>query len=485
MITFHLGRGQTSGRVVPPGLAGKLRPDEWVLVRRLPDAEAAVGDEGGAGSEPGLDDSGANADIVRYCDWREAVADMVYRVAQGDAARAWAWRRMGLVPVGAQSLNTLRAAAWRALLSESEGIWPMLTRMLHAEARCGAWTALLRAVPGTVWSELLGRAPQTRPFTLCTPRDGSGRRHAPGMFDTPGATALLAWVHAQPVLARRHGEVVAVLLAALGMPQGALVGSSVAPAPDVVLAAARRMLSAFLPHATPGLRRKWPPRGDPTHGASAAAARAAGSGDAMAMCGSVAEPVAGSVSGSAARAGSCPQGVIALRGDRCVLPLAALPAYGDWRSTNWAGLLFLLHLLPTTGVLQHPYVAAATPVFMWRLAVAVQVPDDDAAVRAFCGGWQPGDAERGTVGLLWAEADALARQTAQAWEQWLAECAPDLSLPRLAAACRRPGRIRFEPGWIEAHMPHDPVDAHMRRLTLDLDPGWVPWLGAAVRIRFE
>ncbi|MEU9372832.1 hypothetical protein AB0D94_03510 [Streptomyces sp. NPDC048255] len=51
----------------------------------------------------------------------------------------------------------------------------------------------------------------------------------------------------------------------------------------------------------------------------------------------------------------------------------------------------------------------------------------------------------------------------------------------VAALARRGGRIVAEPGWIEVRLAVADVDVAVRRAGLDLDPGWVPWLGAVVR----
>ena len=88
--------------------AGLTTGDEWLLIRRLPLAlrwrdDAAEGDVTLAwqqavrrGLERVLGDRG-NADVVRYADQREALADLLYRSALGDAGRSWAWHRMALV----------------------------------------------------------------------------------------------------------------------------------------------------------------------------------------------------------------------------------------------------------------------------------------------------------------------------------------------------------------------------------------------------
>ena len=44
-----------------------------------------------------------------------------------------------------------------------------------------------------------------------------------------------------------------------------------------------------------------------------------------------------------------------------------------------------------------------------------------------------------------------------------------------------PMRWLAEMGWIEVHLRLDDVDVDARRAGLDLDPGWVSWLGVVVR----
>ena len=53
---------------------------------------------------------------------------------------------------------------------------------------------------------------------------------------------------------------------------------------------------------------------------------------------------------------------------------------------------------------------------------------------------------------------------------------------RIAA---RDGAISVWPGWVELHLPLDGVDIDVRRAGLDVDPGWVPWLGTVVVFRYE
>jgi hypothetical protein len=42
-----------------------------------------------------------------------------------------------------------------------------------------------------------------------------------------------------------------------------------------------------------------------------------------------------------------------------------------------------------------------------------------------------------------------------------------------------------EPGWIELRFSLDEVSTEIRRAGLDLDPGYVPWLGVVMRFIYE
>ena len=50
---------------------------------------------------------------------------------------------------------------------------------------------------------------------------------------------------------------------------------------------------------------------------------------------------------------------------------------------------------------------------------------------------------------------------------------------------RRHGRVVVVPGWVTFHLRLADVDLDVRRAGLDLDPGFVPWLGSVVVIRYE
>ncbi|WP_153455439.1 hypothetical protein [Streptomyces smaragdinus] len=161
--------------------------------------------------------------------------------------------------------------------------------------------------------------------------------------------------------------------------------------------------------------------------------------------------------------------------------------------TRWAGLLFLLALAPAVGL---PHAVLATPALAGRslpwvlqgvALTLVPAAGDDPALAAFAGldPLEPSPLrvappaspdERCAVGELagrWARAaaEALGRP-------------PEAGPVTVRALAARRGEIVFDPGWIEAVLPLDEVDVDVRVAGLDLDPGWVWWLGCVVRYRY-
>jgi hypothetical protein len=171
-----------------------------------------------------------------------------------------------------------------------------------------------------------------------------------------------------------------------------------------------------------------------------------------------------------------------------------LPGTGDGlHPTTYAGLLFLLATAAAADVpdlvLDDPVFAART--LRWVLhgvARRLGVPTSDPAAATFAGldpglgppwlGDQPATAsELDAVGVV---ANRWSRATAAALRH--ADVPPD---EVVAAVIRRSGLIAYAPGWVEIRMPLAEVDLDIRRAGLDLDPGWVPWLGTVVRYRYE
>ena len=160
--------------------------------------------------------------------------------------------------------------------------------------------------------------------------------------------------------------------------------------------------------------------------------------------------------------------------------------------TPWAGLLFLLSTAEEAGVpadlLTDP--ALASRPLWWVLhALAtrlVPAAPDDPAVLAFAGlppaeTPQEQEPDRGEAAHLGRHAQRWALVTAARLRQPAAE---DPFQVVTGLALRR-GEILAEPGWVEVHLGFDQVDVDVRRAALDVDPGWVPWLGMVVRFVYE
>ena len=44
--------------------------------------------------------------------------------------------------------------------------------------------------------------------------------------------------------------------------------------------------------------------------------------------------------------------------------------------------------------------------------------------------------------------------------------------------------MSVEPGWVDVELDLEEVSTAVRRAGLDLDPGYLPWLGVVVRFRY-
>jgi hypothetical protein len=176
---------------------------------------------------------------------------------------------------------------------------------------------------------------------------------------------------------------------------------------------------------------------------------------------------------------------------------------GPGAFTAWAGLPFLLATAPLLGlpdrVLDHPAFAARPLRWVVHRAGAQLVPvtAGDPGLLALAG------VDVDHAGSLIRAAPA-APEEQQAVEElardWAAVTAarylsvhpsgapaepsrePTEVVARIAG---RRGWVTGRRGWIDVRLSVAEVDVAVRRAGLDLDPGWVPWLGAVVRYRYE
>lgn len=472
-------------------------PEEWLLIRHLdvtmhwrPDGpRAEAGQDWTQALQHAMRELVSrpeHPDLVRYRGRRQGLSDLIYRSALGETHRQWAWRRMGWLDGVEMSPQRALAQGLAHLRAQPGWVWPLLRQWVAAEPSTGVLTALLRAVPPSEWQGWLGTCLASRGYAVLQWRGGPAHQRAGwlvpamtvadqahGQVSTyedvvwpalnTDAQVLSGWLAARPWLAASHGEVLAVLMAAVAWPdQGSGIGLL-----RQRLDAAWRVVWGTGVSAPPAL---WRERGEASVFAS-----------------SIDAP---SVDRTTPALGATPVDAMhaipdhAAADDTDLPPAPALPDSELWQPTQWAGALFWLRALEAPGLLEElmgplPCQGAdARGHALAALATALGVPSQDAALRAFVGGVLP-------QGQPHAGMAQAAHAQAARWAAWLDEVAPELAEPRLRTVCQRPGRLRFEPGWIELHLSLDQVDTRIRRLGLDLDAGYLPWLGCVLRIRYE
>ncbi|GAA0603295.1 hypothetical protein GCM10010174_19560 [Kutzneria viridogrisea] len=413
-------------------------------------------------------------EVAHFVDLRHALADLVGSVALGRTDRGWAWRRVDLLgandPEPADAPREAIVAALRrhpryalaALLAALREAGPAaLQRVLGATG----WTAVaqvLLAAGGVPPDGLRAVTGSVRGLSAAGDPPGAGRSPGVGGLAAvsrealPGGGRSLSGdgspevdrplpAEDSPAVDPRDRAAAAIL--ARSAAAGALVRSRLRPDPDTVAAWAVLVLA----EAEPG-----------------AFARA----DAPAVLARVAAQLA--------------------PGAMKVPLLAFNASNGTFMTpvpTEWAGLPFLLATAQDAGVparlLADP-VLAARPL-RWVLhglaTRLVPLSEDDPAALAFCGldpAQVPPTVDASPASR--AEHEAL---TAHACH-WAAVTEERLDPgTQVAHIARRHGCVQGEPGWLELVLPLHEVDLAVRRAGLDVDPGWVPWLGAVVRFRYE
>ena len=480
--------------------------------------------------------AGADPDVVHYAGPVQAVADLIASVSLGRPARAWAWTRAGAreqadpdpaaspgeaIVVSLRRLHRQSPGAGLAALAEAvrhAGL-AALHRVLGgpgARARGGGWPAVAELLAPTPAGLQPGRpsvpdAEGPQDSRESVPPHGAGpvpagpvpARSVPAGRppDRPAGQQLLAdELRGRSALAKaiarsglRPDQADAIAWAALvlaetdpsalGLPSvGGLLrevaaswGAPITPVAPVPPAREDRADAAGIPASGSG----------PESGATAMTA----------ATGAAPDPAADTPAGRDTRAGADPAH------DAPGCPPAedetddAGPDSGSrGLPTEWGGLLFLLSLAPAVGL---PHAVLAEPdlggrSLPWLLqAVAVTllpVPGDDPALAAFAG-LDPAEPSPWRAGLPATAGEARAvRRIAERWAQ-AAASALGRSVSEGEATVRalaaRRGTVLFAPAWIEIVLALDEVDVDVRVAGLDLDPGWVPWLGCVLRYRYE
>lgn len=450
-------------------LARAVAPREIVLVRRL-SAHIVLREAGGE-----LDDARAWSDalllglerllqhagpqeLLRFAGMPQALRAFAEDALHDRAERDWAWQQLALLPASGERRHgeARRLRALLCLLADDaeQGLpllrcllagpgWPALVARLHEDE--------LRGLAHTVMTRLAGRAAEAFGDAPVTPEADAGMPPAwwtPTQQAAANATRTrwalrLALMLDAPSLARRGPRAVDARLRAWS----AAVGDDEAGA---------------MRHGTP------------------ANANTAASSPRDAQAPAIAarrsdRPAASPASGSDAAASAGP-----------------MSARIEPGRTRFGGLLLLPPLLPRLGalaLLEDPALWPELPQALHMLAQQLwPVPADDPAALAFCGlpPDQPVSPPLPLTAPLTAPRQACLHEIRNRLLAHLAERLPDWAGPALLArvVCRD-ACITADPGWIDVRFDLRDVSTELRRAALDLDPGFLPWLGLVLRYRYE
>ena len=414
-----------------------------------------------------------DAGLVHYGSRAHALADLTLSAPAGDFTRAWAWHGLGLWPAP-ESVTAADAAALvlRALAENAGQAVAALAALARQPARFERWwrrvtpaglAALARAV-------LLDAGADAALAHAVRSDAGAGIALPPWLRRT--ALAQVAERRAAPA-AGRH-ETLAPALA--GWPASRVLALlAIAEAQPALLLAHGGALSGLLD----GLAARWAPQAQVQPRQPPFQAETAD------------RPVSGHV--GAPEAQQNPQLKRAPIANPAWTPSTegstALPARAS-AGTAFGGLLFLLNLAAELGWparwLDDPVLAARGARWgLYRLALGLlpSAARHDPVALAFAGlppGADPPDADSPAPDAAESAALAAVRDELLAALRARLPQAPDDDA-MLLRLCRRTGEIRADPGWLELHLSLDEVRTEVRAAGLDLDPGWVPWLGLVIR----
>jgi len=444
--------------------------------------------------------NGSTSRAVVYQSRRQALADFAISIARGDLRRAWAWRQLGLwQPRSATSATSATSAKSesqrvselvRALCNERGMIVPTL-RVL---AEAGWLTPLAERFTEQHWEELAltvlseagaeGLLSQAAPTAPASPeralREAQRIISRSSLVRTLAASRLLSGAS---VSVRRS---IAVL--AIAEVEPALLRTGTAAAVIEIISVASTDSNRATANSAD------PQTADREFEATAYDAdesRSQQSFDPADISTDVSTDLSTDVSADASTKPSAKQSADDPRTEKSQ-PI-------DLRErafTRWGGLLFMLAVFEDLNllevILEHP-VLRERP-FTWvlhQLALnLVPISPNDPAALAFAGrrftrmdvDWISGQPRKSA-----AESDAL-RELADLMIEHLSsflvfEDEPPPSLVEFV--CRRRAEIVADPGWIEVRFSLDEVSTEIRRAGLDLDPGYMSWLGIVMRFVYE
>jgi hypothetical protein len=420
---------------------------------------------------------------VFYRSRRQALMDLAVSVARGDLSRAWAWSQLGLWRVSnAAGESEAISELVRAVSSDPVAVIPTLNAL--AEAGCleriarrfnpRHWTALATAALSEAGgAELVKEAP-----------DKPSSRALRDAMRVINNSRLLPAITASQSLVGQNLEAcrAAAALVALEAEPARLRSESAGAMVGLIAGAIRSAVTELSP-SLPGMSAA-------DHGGDQKAVNETTREDAR--------PSATDGAPMAPRATSIETGSWKNSAQNAEEDEEGSEAADRRRRarTRFGGLLFLLSLVEelklAPEILAHPALGARP--FRWvmhRLALALTpVEENDPAALAFAGAppdaeppldhEPPGETEIGAINSMAARIVERLGALIDQKGEWRGDRAELIEF-----VCRRRAEIVADPGWIDVRFSLDEVATEIRRAGLDLDPGYVPWLGVVVRFIYE
>ena len=443
------------------------------------------------------------AGVVRYASRLQALVDMAEGIALEDLSRAWAWRQLGLWRAAERATrHEALSELVNVLASEPSTIVPVGATL----AERGVFRRLAPRFTREQWLTLALAASEVAgvrvahewlsgPPVLSASRPASPEEHtatptaaftAEAMREAERAVSASRIAHA---FAHSHawarGEDVArcfAVLVILESNQSAL-SSQEADAHALVGAVAHALKLRNEARARgieePATAGEVEPMGGREGDAREARADVEENEDAWGAEDADAEPRGGEKSFEAASDEERP-----------------LPAVRRRAFTRFGGLLFMLGLLEDLGL---PREMSADEALRGRtlrwslhqlaLTLAPGARADDPAALAFAGlapdaappsegEDAPSDSESGALA-------AHAERVVGALRERLEERREESRESLLGFVFGRRAEVIADPGWFEVLFSLDDVDMDIRRSGLDLDPGYLRWLGVVVKFVYE
>jgi hypothetical protein len=426
---------------------------------------------------------------VFYYSRRQALMDLAVSVARGDLSRSWAWRQLGLWRAGdAVSETEAIFELVRAVSSDPAAVIPALNAL--AEAGCleriarrftpRHWTALATAalneagVTGLVKnaadkpsSRALRDAMRVINSSRLLPVITTSQSLASESLEACRAAAALVALEAEP--ARLRSESAGAMV---GLIAGAIHSAITGLSPSLHgMSAADHGSNQKIVNETPREEAR-PSAPDVAPGATGA----------QGVTGATADE-RNSRQQTEQNAEEGEEGLEAADRRRRAL-------------TRFGGLLFLLGLVDelklVDEILAHPALGVRPfrQVMRWLALALAPIEENDPAALAFAGlppdaelpldQEPPGETETVAINALAARIIEHLSAMIDQRAEWRGDRAALIEF-----VCRRRAEIVADPGWIEVRFSLDEVTTEIRRAGLDLDPGYVPWLGVVVRFIYE